>query len=152
MQLSLHADFALRVLIYLATHKDRLVTTQEISSAYGISKHHLVRVMHTLAEQGYIDVHAGRSGGVILAREPHQIHLGDVVRSAEPNMRLVECFDRETNKCPIAPVCALKGMLNEAMNAFLVSLNRYTIADVLQHSGQQKLASVFAKFAEWNGT
>jgi Rrf2 family nitric oxide-sensitive transcriptional repressor len=151
MQLSLHADFALRVLIYLGTHRNRLVTTQEISSAYCISKHHLVRVVQTLAEQGYVDVHAGRSGGVILARKPDQIRLGDVVRSAEPNMRLVECFDRETNTCPIASVCALKGMLNEAMNAFLASLNQYTIADVLQSSGQRKLAGVFAKFAEWSG-
>jgi Rrf2 family nitric oxide-sensitive transcriptional repressor len=150
MQVSLHADYALRFLIYLSTHPDRLVTTREVSSAYGISKHHLVRVVHTLAEHGYVDIQAGRSGGVRLAREPHLIRLGDVIRNAEPNMRLVECFDGPTNTCPIAPVCALKGMLNEALNAFLISLNRYTIADVLTTSGQRRLSGVFATFAGWS--
>ena len=68
-----------------------------------------------------------------------------------PSMRLAECFDRQTNTCPIAPVCALKGMLNEALQAFLTALNRYTIADVLQKSNQRQLASVFATFVGWNG-
>lgn len=151
MQLSLHADYALRVLVYLATHPDRAVSTQEISSAYGISKNHLVRVVQTLANHGYVDVHPGRSGGVRLVREPHLIHLGDVIRSAEPTLRLVECFEQETNTCPIAAVCGLKRMLNEALNAFLVTLNQYTIADILKHGGRQKLANVFATFAGWQG-
>ncbi len=150
MQLSLHADYALRVLIYLGTHPDRVVTTQEISSAYGISKHHLVRVIHTLAEHGYVGIQPGRSGGITLAREPHLMQLGDVIRNSEPNLRLVECFDGQTNTCPIAQVCGLKGMLNEALNAFLATLNRYTVADILANSGQQKLSTVFANFIGWS--
>src|SRR4051812_19367067 len=86
MQLSLHADYALRVLDYVATHRDRVVRTEEISRAYGISKHHLVRVVQTLANSDYLEIHTGRSGGVTLAREPEAIRLGDVVQAAEPNM------------------------------------------------------------------
>lgn len=148
MQLSLHSDFALRVLIYLGTRRDRLVTTQEISTAYNISKNHLVRVVQTLAAQQYVEIHAGRSGGLKLAREPHEIRLGDVVRHAEPNLRLVECFDLDSNTCPIARICGLKGMLNEALIAFLDSLNRYTLVDILQGTGEKKLASVFAAFVQ----
>jgi Rrf2 family nitric oxide-sensitive transcriptional repressor len=146
VQLSLHADYALRVLVYLGSHPDRVISTQEISGAYGISKNHLVRVVQTLAEHGYIQIKTGRSGGVMLAREPEKIPLGNVIRDAEPNLRLVECFDRETNTCVIAPVCGLKRMLQEAMDAFLASLNRYTLADVLKNGGQQKLSAVFATF------
>jgi len=127
------------------------VTTQEISNAYGISKHHLVRVIQTLAQHDYVSIQAGRSGGISLAREPHLIPLGDVVRIAEPNLRLAECFDRETNTCPIASVCGLKGMLNEALQAFLSTLNRYTIADVLDKGARGKLAGAFATFAGWSG-
>lgn len=144
MQLSLHADYSLRALLYLATHPDRVITTQEVSDAYGISKHHLVRVVQTLAEHGYVKIHAGRSGGITLNREPQQIRLGEVVRFAEPNMRLVECFDRETNTCRIAPACALKGMLKEALDAFIASLNRYTLNDILKNGGQQQLTVIFA--------
>lgn len=150
MQLSLHADYSLRVLLYLGTHPERVVSTQEISGAYGISKHHLVRVVQTLSQHQYVKIHAGRSGGVTLAREPALIRLGDVVRDAEPNMRLVECFDRQTNTCAIAPVCGLKAMLKEALDAFLQSLNRYTLADILHNGGQQKLAGIFATFIGWN--
>jgi Rrf2 family nitric oxide-sensitive transcriptional repressor len=144
MQLSLHADYALRVLIYLGTHPDRVVSTHEISGAYGISKHHLVRVIHTLADSDYVRIQAGRSGGVTLARAPHLIPLGDVIRSAEPNLRLAECFDEKTNTCPISSACSLKGILNEALKSFLHTLNRYTVADILHHGGQQKLVRLFA--------
>ena len=144
MQLSLHADYALRVLIYLGTHPDRMVSTHEISDAYGISKHHLVRVVQTLAGHGYVDLQAGRSGGVMLARPPGSIRLGDVIRDAEPNLRLVECFDSQVNTCPIAPACALRGMLHEALKAFLSSLNAYTVADILHQSRPQELVTLFA--------
>ena len=152
MQLSLHADYAFRVLIYLGTHPERVVSTQEISSAYGISKNHLVRVVQTLAGNGYVDAYAGRSGGVKLAREPHLIRLGDVIRNAEPNLRLAECFDKKTNTCPIAGVCGLKRMLQEALNAFLTSLDQYTLADVLNQGGGHNLASVFATFIGWSAS
>ncbi|MEQ1948567.1 MAG: Rrf2 family transcriptional regulator [Bryobacteraceae bacterium] len=52
MQLSLHADYALRVLIYLGAHPGKTVSTAQISEVYGISKHHLVRVVQTLGESG----------------------------------------------------------------------------------------------------
>lgn len=144
MQVSLHADYSLRTLIYLATHPERIVRTQEISEAYGISKHHLVRVVQTLAKSGYVKIHAGRSGGLSLNRDAGQIRLGEVVRVAEPNMRLVECFDRETNTCKIAPACALKGMLSEALDAFVISLNRYTLADILANGKQERLAKILS--------
>jgi Rrf2 family nitric oxide-sensitive transcriptional repressor len=147
MQLSLHADYALRVLIYLGTHPDRVVCTQEISDAYGISKHHLVRVVQTLAEHDYVQIRAGRSGGVTLAREPNLIPLGDVIRCAEPNLRLAECFDASTNTCPIVSACALKGILHEALTAFLAALNRHTLADILVSGRKQTLVNLFAAAA-----
>lgn len=131
MQLSLHADYALRVLIYAAAQPDRVVPTQDIADAYGISKHHLVRVVQTLAARKYVAIHAGRSGGLTLAKKPRDIRLGQVVRDAEANLRLVECFDRATNTCPIAPACTLKRMLAEALEAFIGTLDSYTLADVV---------------------
>ncbi len=146
MQLSLHADYALRVLIYLGTHSERVVTTQEISSSYGISRNHLVRVIHTLAASEYVNIQPGRSGGVKLARDPASIRLGDVIQNAEPTMRLVECFTPETNTCPIARVCSLKHMLNDALRAFLTELNRHTVADVINNSGKVQLLGSLAAY------
>ena len=134
MHLTLHADYALRVLLYLAARPERLVSTQEVSQAYGISKNHLVRVVQALGKHGFIEVRPGRSGGLTLARAPAEISLGQVFRVAEPDFHLVECFDRKTNTCPIAPACGLKGILFEARDAFLAVLDKYTLADVTKRS------------------
>jgi len=147
MQLTLHSEYALRVLLYLGTQPGRLCSTREISNAYGISKNHLVRVVQTLGEHGYLALLPGRRGGISLARKAELIRLGDVVRDSEPNMRLAECFDRQTNTCVLAPVCSLRPALNEALNAFLSTLNRYTLADLLVGGAQQKMASKLATIA-----
>lgn len=145
MQLTLHADYALRVLLYLGTRPGELVSTQTMSDAYGISKHHLVRVVQTLGEHGYVKVVPGRSGGVGLARAPESIRLGDVVLDAEQNMRLVECFDMSTNTCPIVKHCGLKSVLGEALEAFVASLNRQTLADLLHGERRKALKQTFVR-------
>ena len=145
MQLNLHSDYALRVLIYAGSHTGEIVTTAQVSEAYGISRHHLVRVVQTLASGGYLEVVPGRSGGLRLAREPRDIRLGDVIRDSEANLKLVECFDRETNTCPIIADCRLKGMLHGALDAFLDALNEHTLADVLSGSRGQRLAATFVE-------
>ena len=135
------------MLLYLGAHPGRVVPTAEISGAYGISKNHLVRVMHTLGEDGYLRLIPGRAGGVSLAIEPHLIRLGDVVRQAEPTLRLAECFDAKNNTCGIAPVCSLKPVLKEALSSFLSTLNRYTLADLLAGGARDRIARKFVSIS-----
>jgi len=134
MHLTLHADYSLGVLLYLAARPGGLVSTQEVSDAYGISKNHLVRVVQTLGKEGFVEVRPGRTGGITLARQPSEISLGRVFRITEPDFHLVECFNKEENTCPIAPACGLKGVLYEAREAFLAVLDKYTLADVMKRS------------------
>lgn len=142
MKLTLHSDYSLRVLLYLAHSPDRLVGTEEIATSYGISKHHLVRVVQTLAESGFIEVKTGRSGGARLAKEPSEINLGEVVRHTEQSFRMVECFDRETNTCPIVAICGLHSKLGEALEAFLAVLDRFTLADVTPSKDREKFFQI----------
>jgi Rrf2 family nitric oxide-sensitive transcriptional repressor len=145
VQLTLHADYAFRVLIYLGSHPDHpVISTEEISRSYGISRHHLVRVVQTLSQHGYVKLIPGRLGGVSLACETHSIRLGDVLRHVEPNMRIVECFDVKTNTCPIISLCGLKGVLGEALDAFVKTLDQYTLEDLLHGRKRTALAKVFA--------
>lgn len=139
MQLTLYTDYALRVLLYLGLKPGQRGTITEISRSYGISRNHLVKVVHQLGVLGYLDNLRGRAGGLALAMPPDKINIGEVVRQTEPNFRLVECFDMKTNTCPIAPICALKGALYEAQKQFLGVLDRYTLADVLGNAGDLKM-------------
>lgn len=131
MRLTRHTDYALRVLLYAATYPDRRVSTEEISTAFGISTHHLVKVVNNLGRAGFLDLKRGRNGGIRLGRAPEEIVVGAVVRVTEPDLHLVECFDAKRNTCPIVPACRLIQPLADARKAFLRVLDGYTLADVV---------------------
>ncbi|HEX7787452.1 MAG TPA: Rrf2 family transcriptional regulator, partial [Methylomirabilota bacterium] len=131
MQLTRYSDYSLRVLIYLAVRPDQLATIEEIAQAYGISKAHLMKVVHQMGRAGFLETVRGRGGGFRLGRAPEDIRVGDVIRYTEDKMDLVECFDPETSHCRIEPVCGLRGVLEEALDAFLNALDRYTLADLV---------------------
>jgi len=111
-----------------------VATITDIAESYGISRNHLVKVVHNLAVQGFIQSVRGRGGGLALARSPDKINMGHVVRHTEVTFDLVECFDLASNTCPIAAACFLKGALYEAQQAFMGVLDRYTLEDVLVNS------------------
>lgn len=129
MQLTMHTDFALRVLMYLSVRRDRLCRVSEIARDYRISRNHLVKVVNRLARAGFVQTHRGRAGGVALAREPEAIRIGDVLRHTEGAFEPVECF-RIGNRCPITSACPLPPILSEAYRNFVATLDRYTIADL----------------------
>lgn len=135
MQLTLYTDYSLRVLMYLGMHADRRTTISEIAGFYGISRNHLVKVVHDLASHGYIHTQRGKGGGMFLARPACEINIGHVVRHTEPNFHMVECFNPQTMHCPIFAMCSLKGVLNKALGEFFTVLERYTLEDLLQRPG-----------------
>src|SRR5579875_3534199 len=118
--------------MYLAVHPDRLVSVPEIADRYGISRNHLVKVVHNLARGGYIKSYRGKGGGIELTRDPAQINIGEVVRYTEGPIRPVECFDPEHNRCVIAKACGLAGVLEEAFDNFYDTLDRYTLTDLVR--------------------
>ena len=129
MQLTFYTDYALRVLLYLSRMPNELSTITEVSEFYKISKNHLVKVVHSLAQLGFIISIQGKGGGIRLAKSPSEISIGEVVRKMEPNFCLVECFNLQTNHCVITHVCRLKGILSQGIEAFFKVLDNYTLAD-----------------------
>jgi Rrf2 family transcriptional regulator, nitric oxide-sensitive transcriptional repressor len=130
MRLTNFSDYALRVLMYAAARSDRLITIEETAEVYGISRAHLMKVANQLTRAGFLKATRGRSGGLALAKRPEKIKLSDVIRATEPDFALVECFTLENN-CLITPRCRLKGVLKEALNSFVKTLDRYTLADLI---------------------
>lgn len=136
MKLTLHTDYALRMLMFLAVQDEGPVTVSEIAKTYGLSRNHLLKVALNLGRLGYVTTTRGRSGGVALALPPGEINIGDVVRGMEDGLALVECLRPEGGACVIAPACRLKAVMRQATEAFLSVFHRYTLADLSQNAGE----------------
>lgn len=134
MQLTIFTDYGLRTVMYLAAQPNKSSNVREIAEYFDISRHHLVKVVHRLGQLGHIVSTKGKGGGVQLTPGLEAIRIGDLVKTLELNMHLVECFDHKTNSCKITGECQLKHYLFTARKAFIDSLNQYTLADTVKNA------------------
>lgn len=130
MRLAEYTDYTLRVLMYCASHRERLVTIAEVAEQHHISKNHLMKIVNDLAREGVLETTRGRGGGMRLLLPPDQIRVGDIVRRSETDFRLVECFDASLNSCTLDPACRLKRLLQDALQAYFKTLDGATLADI----------------------
>ena len=133
MRLTHWTDYTLRVLMYCAASEGRPqpVTITEVAQGYGISRSHLMKIVQQLSAQGLLETTRGRGGGIRLMRPADTIRIGAVVRATETDFNLVECFDPATNQCRLSSHCRLKGVLWQAMQAYLAVLDSVTLADLM---------------------
>ncbi|MEP6505713.1 MAG: Rrf2 family transcriptional regulator [Betaproteobacteria bacterium] len=133
MRLTVFSDYALRVLLVLASRTGALVTIADVSTAFDISEAHLTKVAHVLGKTGWVETVRGRNGGMRLAGDPRQMRVGEVVRRLEADFALVECLG-ENNRCVLTGGCGLERALEIALEAFFAALDRYTLADLVNGS------------------
>lgn len=127
MKITQFTDYSLRLLIYLSARREKVCTVREVSEFYGISSEHLKKIVRRLTELGHINTVRGKNGGLRLAREPEQINLGQLLRHSE-NLNLVPCHE-QGDTCPITG-CKLRGVIEDARDAFLAVFDSKTLADI----------------------
>lgn len=131
MELTSFTDYSLRVLIYLAHDTERLSSIDELADFYGISRHHLAKVVKRLADLEYVVTIRGKNGGLRLAKDPKAVNISTVIKQTEPHFNLVQCMCAESRQmCTIDGHCRLKGVLLAARGQFFSHLDQYTLADV----------------------
>lgn len=138
MRLNLNTDYALRILIYLATEPDRIHGVAEVSRAFGMPHSTVMKMTSDLVRAGFIVSMRGRTGGVRLARTAAEINLGDVVTRMERSLVLTECGD-----CILQSRCVLKGIFRQAVEAFIGVLDNYSLADLV--SNAPEIVPLFGK-------
>lgn len=129
MKLNLFTDYALRSLMYLCWHRNRTVTAEEIARFYGISRDHIVKVIQELSRQGFVQARRGRGGGSVLARDPRQITIREVITTFEGPPALLDCL-RTTGVCVIETTCHLRHVLAEGQNRMCEYLDGVSIEEV----------------------
>lgn len=133
MRMTFHADYALRMLVYLALRPEETRTVNDVAEAYGLSRNHLLKVALKLRRLGLIETTRGRAGGIRLAKPAAVINIGALVRDTEEDFALVECMQGSGGCCAISSACMLKGMFSEALDAYLAVLDKYTLADAIRN-------------------
>ncbi len=131
MRLTTRTNLAIRALMYCAVHRARVTRSAEIARACNSSANHLAQVVHTLHANGFLHTTRGRLGGVSLARAPASINIGEVFRLFEADTPSAECFQPETNTCPLTPACRLQAAIGQALDAFYQALDGVTLEDLV---------------------
>lgn len=139
MQLTRYTDFGIRTLMYLAIQPERetLFRIAEITEVFDLSPNHVSKIVHHLGKLGYLQTIRGKSGGFRLGMTPEKINVGELVRALENSLAPIDC---SKPYCRLTPACQLKGVLAQAVNAYLAVLDRYTLADIV--SNQQELRAL----------
>jgi Rrf2 family transcriptional regulator, nitric oxide-sensitive transcriptional repressor len=124
-----HADFALRVLMFLRVAPQRRGSIAEIATAHHISRNHLDKVVQRMSAAGLVETSRGRGGGVRLVREPGSITVGDVIRAMEDDFAVVECLG-PARYCQVAGVCGARSVFARALSAYFAVLDSETLDDI----------------------
>ena len=145
MKLTAYTNYALRSLQLAALNAPRLVRIDDVVQIHGLAKPHVRKIVHELGRAELLITHRGRSGGFQLAVPAEKIVVGDVVRLTEGALDVVECFNPETNTCPLIGVCKLSRAFQQAADAFMAVLDDLTIADIASNKAQllNRIAPVY---------
>ena len=124
-----HADFALRVLMFLRVAPGRRGSIAEIAAAHRISRNHLDKVVQRMSAAGLVETSRGRGGGVRLAHDPGRITVGDVMRAMEDDFAVVECLG-PARYCRVAGVCGARSVFAKALDSYFAVLDLATLDDI----------------------
>jgi Rrf2 family nitric oxide-sensitive transcriptional repressor len=149
VQLTRFSDLGLRVLMYL-NEQDRIepVTSAEIATQFQVPHNHIIKVVHKLGQLGWIETQRGRHGGLRLAADATRLTLGQVVRTLEGAISVVDCNEPP---CVLRHGCSLKGVLDDALEAFYQTLDKHTLADLYKQRTRATLLTLHRKHAAARG-
>ncbi len=83
LRLSNRGRYALKAVFDLATHADAPVQVRDVATRQRIPLRFLEQIFQLLKRGGLVESKRGPRGGFLLAREPDEVRLGDVLRAVE---------------------------------------------------------------------
>jgi len=136
LKLTSYTNYALRALQLAALRHPELIRVDDVVRVHNLARPHIVKIVHELGRAGFIETFRGRGGGFRLARPASEIVVGEVVRLTEGSLEVVECFNPDTNTCPLIGVCRLSLKIREATRAFFGVLDDLTLAEISANRGE----------------
>ncbi len=131
MQLQITTDYAIRIISYLAQHRNYLSNANEMADQLGISYQYFFKVAMRLKEAGLIVSEQGRHGGYRLAKKASDITLYDIVETMEGSICINRCLE-SNGYCSrnATPICSVHKILALLQNDIITVLKNTKISDI----------------------
>lgn len=134
MKLSTKGRYGLRALIDLAQYSEVApVSIGSIAERQNLSERYLEQLMSLLKKAGLIQSIRGAGGGYVLAKNPADISVGDVLRALEGSLEPVECSGySENEECAASGGCVTKYVwkrINESINQTVNEIKLDTLVE-----------------------
>ena len=93
------------------------------------------KLLKELLQSGLLVSHRGTKGGYVLAREPRQISVLEIIAAIEGPMALTQCSTDVTGLCSLESGCPIKSnqqIINQAIRGVLEKITLSDLAHPLQ--------------------
>ncbi|RJQ33298.1 MAG: Rrf2 family transcriptional regulator [Actinobacteria bacterium] len=131
MQITRKSEYAVRVILYLSAKKGSKVLARQISEEMDIPKQFLAQIMLSLNRAGYVTAIRGSNGGFLLAMDPSQIAVSDVIEAIEGKVAINKCMMADSD-CQNYSVCPIHDVWTEAQEKMLKVLAKANFASLVR--------------------
>lgn len=132
MKISTKGRYALRMMVDLAEHPGSYISLKEIAERQEISKKYLEQIVQLFNKTDMLRTNRGAQGGYMLARQPDQYTVGEILRLTEGSLSPVDCFDRDLSACPRSAFCPTLPVwrgLSKCINEYLDGITVQDLVD-----------------------
>ena len=136
MKLSTKGRYGLRAIIDLARHSEREpVSINSIAARQEISERYLEQLVALMKKAGLVKSIRGASGGYVLARNPEEISVGDVLRALEGSLEPVKCAAfSDGEECMAAGGCVTKYVWQKINESISRTVDEIHLDELVQES------------------
>lgn len=137
MQLKNSTDYALRIVCYLAA-QEQMVSTSELSQKLNISANYITKIAKKLKNANIITACEGTKGGYMLAKQPENISLMEIISCVEETMAINRCLEKD-RFCSrnIEDTCKIHKILLGLQNTYNNKLESVKVSDII-HPGKDE--------------
>jgi len=145
MRLTRECDYAFVVLVFLAAQaRTRPISCDELAGLLSIPFEFLAKILQKLSRAGLVGSKQGPHGGYCLAQNPFEISFTDVFRAIDDPIRLVECAELESCRCPRLSVCTIIETMGALHRKVMAGFDEATVADLIPAAGAEP-SQVYAR-------
>jgi len=143
MRITYKGDYALKTILDLSLHYGELVTIHALAKRADIPLKFLEQVLLDLKRGGFVESRRGKVGGYLLAKNPSQIRLGDVIRFIDGPMEPIACVEKEYSGCNDIYGCVFRKIWLEVTRVTSGVVDSITFEDLANRIIKQKEAVVY---------